>query len=60
MSEKIKHFPGESLKSSDIRDAKIPALKNIDSTTIREKMNNNEEWKNFVPKEVYYYIKKLL
>ena len=27
MSEKIKHFPGESLKSSDIRDGKIPAVK---------------------------------
>jgi len=39
---------------------KIPALKNVDSTIIREKMNNNEEWKNFVPKAVYDYIKKLL
>lgn len=27
MSEKIKHFPGEELKGSEIRDGKVPAVK---------------------------------
>jgi len=38
---------------------KIKALKGIDSTTIREKMLNDEIWQDLVPEEIKDYIEKI-
>jgi len=37
---------------------KIKYFKTINSTTIREKMKNNKDWRNLVPKEIFDYINK--
>jgi len=39
---------------------RIKSLERIDATTIREKIKGNEDWKSLVPKEIAYYITKLM
>ena len=39
---------------------KIKSLAGIDATTIREKIESKEEWKNLVPRQVAYYISRIM
>tara|TARA_Y100000294_G_C8566635_1_gene341140 strand:+ start:4201 stop:4341 length:141 start_codon:yes stop_codon:yes gene_type:complete len=38
---------------------KINSLKDVDATTIRERMAKGEEWKHLVPEGVEDYIEKI-
>lgn len=45
--------------SRGVRTKKIELIKGINSTDIRNKISNGQEWKHLVPKEIIEFIEKI-